>query len=140
MKKVVIISRSGNVKTEQIKNCTVEKLYKKCKFRKNTNFELRHTWKCKDQFVSLYARDEGRANTENKYEMPPPLDKVLYFSNMILVKHTEKSIKNKELLNFTKEEWLVLYEKLMGGFAVVSFVALIEIVANLLYATHDHLL
>ena len=35
---------------------------------------------------------------------------------MILIKHKNKKPKNNEVLDFTKEEWLQLYEKLFGGF------------------------
>ena len=34
-----------------------------------------------DKYVSLYAKDSGKANTENKYELPPPLDNELYLEN-----------------------------------------------------------
>ena len=116
MRKVVLIDKKGTVNTKQVKNCRIETLYKKCKCKTNENFEQRHTWPHGNNYISLYARDEGRANTENKYDLPPPLDTVLYFGTMICVGHTKKTINNEELVDITKEDWLVLYEKLFGGF------------------------
>jgi len=116
MRKVVLIDKKGTVITKQVKNCRIETLYKKCKCRNDQDFEKRHTWPHKDHYISLYARDEGRANTENKYDLPPPLDIVLYFGTMICVGHSKEAINNEELVDITKEDWLVLYEKLFGGF------------------------
>ena len=116
MKKVVTISKGGSVKDEKIKSFNLDEIYKKCKLKKADNFSLRHSWSFKNQWISLYAKDKGRANSENKYDLPPPIDSNLYFGTMILIKHKNKKPKNNEVLDFTKEEWLQLYEKLFGGF------------------------
>jgi hypothetical protein len=116
MKKVVTISKGGSVKDEKIKSFNLDEIYKKCKLKKADNFSLRHSWSFKNQWISLYAKDKGRANSENKYDLPPPIDSNLYFGTMILIKHKNKKPKNNEVLDFTKEEWLKLYEKLFGGF------------------------
>lgn len=116
MKKVVTISKGGSVKDEKIKSFNLDEIYKKCKLKKADNFSLRHSWLFKNQWISLYAKDKGRANSENKYDLPPPIDSNLYFGTMILIKHKNKKPKNNEVLDFTKEEWLKLYEKLFGGF------------------------
>jgi hypothetical protein len=116
MKKVVTISKGGSVKDEKIKSFNLDEIYKKCKLKKADNFSLRHSWSFKNQWVSLYAKDKGRANSENKYDLPPPIDSNLYFGTMILIKHKNKKPKNNEVFDFTKEEWLKLYEKLFGGF------------------------
>lgn len=116
MKKVVIITKGGSVKTENVKNCSIADLYKKCKFRKTDNFGLRHTWKYQNNWVSLYSRNKGRANTENKYDLPPPIDKELYFGAMIVIKHCNKTPKTEDIVDFEKDDWMKLYEKLFGGF------------------------
>jgi hypothetical protein len=114
--KVVIISKSSSVKTENIKNFNINDLYKKCKFRKNDNFNLRHTWNYKNNYYSLFSKDKGRANSENKYDLPPPLDNDLYFGSMIVIKHTSKKPKNNDVVDLEDKEWLKLYEHLFGGF------------------------
>jgi len=116
MKKIVIIGKLGNIKTQNIKDVSIKSLFKKCKFRNNNNFSYRHTWKYKDNFVSIYTKDAGRGGSENKYDLPPPLDKKLYFGDMAIIKHSNKTPNNNELLNLTKEEWELLYAKLFGGF------------------------
>ena len=74
-----MINKGGSVKTETVKSLKVSDLYKKCKFRKPDDFAKRHTWKYKNKWVSVYAKNKGRANSENKYDLPPPIDNDLYF-------------------------------------------------------------
>jgi hypothetical protein len=117
MVKVIVINKCGNLKSSNIKIFDIETLYKKCNLRKNDHFDKRTSWKFdNDHNVTLFSKDEGRANSENKYELPPPIDDKLYFGNMILVKHTSTVLKNDNAVNLTIEEWSKLYEKLFGGF------------------------
>lgn len=116
MKKVVIISKSSSVKTENVKNFNIDDLYKKCKFRKKDDFKLRHTWNYKNNYYSIFSKNKGRANSENKYDLPPPLDNELYFGSMIVIKHTNKIPKNNQVVDIDDKEWLKLYEHLFGGF------------------------
>mgnify|MGYP000002581599 FL=1 len=92
-------------------------LYKKCKFKKNDSFELRHSWKTKKQkytfnTVSLYARDTGKANTENKYDFPPPVDSILYFGCCCLVAYDV----DNNIVDLSVDMWEKFYEDLFGGF------------------------
>ena len=117
MKKVVIIEKGGSLKDANIKKFSTETLYKKCKFKNNQNFEQRHTWKLNDTInVTLFAKNIGRANSENKYDLPPPIDKDLFFGYMILCAHTDKNLTDENINDFNVESWKKLYEKLMGGF------------------------
>ena len=118
MTSVVIIEKSGICKIIKINNFDIKKLYKCCKMRKdNIIFCKRHTWKIDDTtYISAYCKNDGKAGTENKYELPQPLDKELYFNNIVLVKHTDSEIKNENCDDLSIEEWLKIYEKLMGGF------------------------
>ena len=93
MTKVVLITKAGTVKTETIKNVNLQELYKKCKFRKATDFEKRHTWKYENKWVSVYSKDTGRANSENKYDLPPPIDSDLYFGNLLIIMHNNENPK-----------------------------------------------
>ena len=116
MTKVVTISKGGTVKTETIKSINISELYKKCKFRKPDDFKKRHTWKYENKWVSVYAKDKGRANSENKYDLPPPIDSKLYFGSLIVIMHKNETPVNNEVCDLTKEIWLKVYEKLFGGF------------------------
>ena len=117
MKKVVIIEKGGSLKDANVKKFSTETLYKKCKFKNKDNFEARHTWELNDTInVTLFAKNAGRANSENKYDLPPPIDKELFFGCMILCAHTDQNLTNENINNFNVESWKKLYEKLMGGF------------------------
>lgn len=116
MKKVVTINKSSSIKTENVKNFNINDLYKKCKFRKKNDFGLRHTWNYKKNYYSIFSKNKGRANSENKYDLPPPLDNELYFGSMVVIKHTNKIPKNNQVVDFDDKEWLKLYEHLFGGF------------------------
>tara|TARA_B100000902_G_scaffold269324_1_gene255259 strand:- start:5199 stop:5867 length:669 start_codon:yes stop_codon:yes gene_type:complete len=117
MVKVIIVDKGCNLKCTDIKNFDIEMLYKKCNFRKNDDFSKRANWKMNDDYyVSLYAKDSGRANSENKYDLPPPVDKELYYGTMLLVKHCYPDLTNETAEDFEMQEWNKLYEKLFGGF------------------------
>ena len=116
--KIVIVKKTGVLgELDWKKNVDLDSIYKKCGFRKNKDFGKRHTWKISDeQYVSLYSKDNGRANTENKYELPPPIDSPLYFGSLAIVKHTEAEPTNTNCIDLTGEEWKKIRENLMGGF------------------------
>jgi len=116
--KGVVIDKKSNKKNV---NLNTEDFYKKCGFRNDKDFEHRNTWKEKDNgeevYLSVFAKNKGRANTENKYELPPPIDNELYFGSILIVKHKEKDkYKLSDLLDLNVEEWENYYEKLYGGF------------------------
>ena len=113
---IVLVEKTGELKSCKYANDTDE-LYKKCKFKKMDGFELRHSWKTKKQkytfnMVSLYARDTGKANTENKYDFPPPVDSVLYFGCCCLVAYDV----DNNIVDLSIDMWEKFYEDLFGGF------------------------
>ena len=118
MVKIVLISRFGETKTLSISSFNYDELYKKCKFRKSDDFEKRHTWKLiwnnENIFIQLFSKDNGRATSINKYELPPPLDKEIYYGCMALVATSDVGCQS--VVNLTTDQWQILYEKLHGGF------------------------
>lgn len=116
MLSLVVVDKGGDVKTVQAKSLTEETIYKKCNYRKPDNFDKQHTWNVKigkkKYNVSCYGKKVGKANMENKYDFPPPLDSTLFYGNCALVSYDN----NDDIINFTKEEWEKIYEKLFGGF------------------------
>lgn len=117
MTSVLIIDKAGNKKTTTIKKFDLELLYKKCNFRNNLNFKKRWTWKISENvYISLYSKDKGRSNNINKFDLPPPIDKTLYYGSIIVVKHNDKHIDNSNVEDITLTEWEKFYEKLFGGF------------------------
>ena len=89
MVEIVIVERAGALKQTKIKDFKYSDLYKKCKFRKSDGFDKRAVWEKKINgekvIVELWARNSGKANTENKYDFPPPVDNALYFGACALV-------------------------------------------------------
>lgn len=117
MVKLIIVDKGANLKCSDVKNFDMDTLYKKCNLRKKDHFDKRHSWKIdSEHFVTLFSKDKGRANSENKYDLPPPLDNTLYFGSIVLVKHQTKNINNNNVTHISIEEWNKLYEKLFGGF------------------------
>ncbi len=118
--KCVVVDKKNNKKQTSL-NVEKDNYYKKCGFRNNKDFGLRHSWKVKeneeDVYISVFSKNKGRANTENKCELPPPVDSELYFGSFMLVMHKkEDNFENDNLLNLTIEKWEETYEKLCGGF------------------------
>tara|TARA_Y100000590_G_scaffold459335_1_gene616079 strand:- start:55 stop:600 length:546 start_codon:yes stop_codon:yes gene_type:complete len=120
MVKVVMIDKNSNIKTVQINKFSVDILYKRCKFNTDKHFDKRTVWHYDNKKVSLYSKNAGRANSENKYEFPPPIDSELYFGTVVLVAHNTDEVNLDTVVDFTKDEWTVLYDKLMGGVEILG--------------------
>ena len=117
MVNIILVDKSGDLKICKYNIDKGDELYKKCKFKKQENFEKRTTWKTKKSkydfnSVSLYSRNTGKANTENKYDFPPPVDTPLYFGVCALVANDE----NDDCIDLSIEAWETFYEELFGGF------------------------
>ena len=120
MVKVVVVDKNSN-KKETVLNYERSDFYKKCNYRNNNNFDLRHTWEFKEQsetyYISVFAKDKGRANSENKYDLPPPIDTALFYGTILIVKtFTNQNFDKDNLDHLTLKEWEKCYEKLFGGF------------------------
>ena len=114
---VVIIDKQGTSKSLKIKDFKEEELYKKCGFKKPEGFSKRADWTVKldsvKYIVSVYAKTEGVANNENKFDFPPPIDTTLFFGSCAVVCKTK--ILNT-YTNLTVDMWNKMWEKLFGGF------------------------
>ena len=123
---LIIVEKGGDLKDVKFKNFDINTLYKKCSFRKSEGFELRHKYE-KIKYngekydIHVYSRNNGKSGTENKYDMPPPIDNELYFGSFALVRYCPDE---DNYIDFTVEEWKPLYEKLFGGFEDLSITAI----------------
>jgi hypothetical protein len=107
-KRILIVDKTAVIKESMIKSFDALDLYKKAGFKTAEGFELAHQWTLSDgAVVSLYGKTSGKVGQENKYDFPPPVDKVLFFGSCILVS-------DKTALK--KTEWEAYYEELFGGF------------------------
>ena len=136
---IVIISKAGSLsecvvetKTETTIGELTILLSKKCGFRNPEGFSCYHTWRYRNKhrhpftiagnsiateipkyiYVDIWAKTDGRAGQENKYELPPPIDEQLIFGNMALVARIDK----ENAIHLTIELWNKIYEALYGGF------------------------
>ena len=117
---IIIIDKSALLKTLTVKDYKVEELYKKCGFKKSDGFNLQVEWPVKldnkKYVIQMYGKLDGKANMENKYDFPPPIDNKLYFGSCVLVGMIKDESNNKSYINLSIELWNKIYEKLFGGF------------------------
>jgi hypothetical protein len=143
---IVIISKGGSLSecvVEPAGETTLEELTillsKKCGYRNHNGFSCYHTYRYKNKrnlafdvsteevipkyiYVDVWAKTEGRAGSENKYEMPPPIDELIFYGNIALVARMD----NETAIHLTTELWNIIYEKLFGGFEDLAASALAD--------------
>lgn len=117
---IIIVEKGGSLKTLKIKDYKVDELYKKCGFKKEEGFTLQVEWNVKldsqKYVIQMYGKLNGKANMENKYDFPPPVDKNLYFGSCALVGTIKDDTNKIVYINLTVDLWNKMYEKLFGGF------------------------
>ncbi len=117
---IIIVDKSGTLKTLTVKDYKIEELYKKCGFKKSEGFALQAEWPVKVEgqryLIQMYGKLDGKANMENKYDFPPPVDKKLYFGCCCLVGMIRDNSHNRTHIHLSVELWNKIYEKLFGGF------------------------
>ena len=108
------------MKTLAVKDFKLDELYKKCGFKKGEDFVKQVEWNAKydgkKYFVEVYAKTDGRPNSENKYDFPPPIDTTLFFGNCAILAYLKKSDGSAEYVSLSMPLWNKIYEKLFGGF------------------------
>lgn len=108
----IIVSKTGAFKELYLIDTELNKEhYKKvCSTPPTYDKSFKHqtTWHVKKYSVSveLWARTDGRAGQENKYEFPPPIDELLFFGDCALVSPAP----------FTAALWKKIHAHLFGGF------------------------
>lgn len=115
MPSILIVEKNGNIKETVVKNYLDADLYKKAGLKNADGFAQHASWTVditgKQYTVQLYGKTEGKANQENKYEFPPPVDSVLFFGSCILV-----NVLNNVVVDLKEKEWDQIYDFLYGGF------------------------
>jgi hypothetical protein len=121
---IVIVEKSGDLKSTTIKDFKEEDLFKKCGFKKGDDFVKQNDWTVrtggKKYVISVYAKTDGRANSENKYDFPPPIDSTLFFGSCAIVAKDETAA----YTDLSVDLWNKIYEKLFGGFEDLAATAL----------------
>jgi len=114
---ILIVDKYGKINEKTIKKLDETELYKKAGLKSAVGFKLHSDWIIPDlkgnaYHIHLYGKTDGRANSENKYEFPPPVDSVLFFGSCILLNKDA----NDKFTSISKKEWTSIYEYLYGGF------------------------
>ena len=82
MPSFVVVEKTGSLKSQKVGG--VSDLYKKCGFKNSEGFSCVHTWTIDfndiEYKLSIFGKTDGKANTENKFEFPPPIDNVLFWA------------------------------------------------------------
>jgi len=126
---IIIVERNATLKNLSIKDFKEDDLFKKCGFKKPDGFVKQNQWSINlhgvKYIIDVYAKTEGRANNENKYDFPPPIDTKLFFGNCAIVaKKQDISVdSNFKYTNLSLDLWKKMYEKLFGGFEDLSSTA-----------------
>ena len=117
---IIIVDKSSSLKNLTVKDYKGDELYKKCGFKKADTFILQVEWPVKldgqKYLIQMYGKLNGKANMENKYDFPPPVDKQLYFGSCALVGMLRDESNSRSHINLSLELWNKIYEKLFGGF------------------------
>jgi hypothetical protein len=117
---IIIVERLGLLKLLSVKDFKLEELYKKCGFKKAEDFTKQTEWNIKydskKYFIQVYGKTDGRANSENKYDFPPPIDNKLFYGSCAIVGQVRKDDGSKTYINLSIPIWNKIYEKLFGGF------------------------
>ena len=72
-------------------------------------------YKYKGTYLFLFGFSDGKAGTENKHELPPPLDSTLYFGDILVVASKDESDYSNPV-TFKMDEYEAFYTKMFGGF------------------------
>lgn len=117
---IIIVERLGLLKLLSVKDFKLDELYKKCGFKKAEDFTKQTEWNIKydsqKYFIQVYGKTDGRANSENKYDFPPPIDNKLFYGSCAIVGQIRKDDGSKRYINLSIPIWNKIYEKLFGGF------------------------
>lgn len=105
------IKSNGDVEEKNAKTLTTSNLHKCCNYKTDKDFECIHIFQFADDEYIVYGKKCGRANNENKYDFPPPIDTVLLFGTLCILKRTDD-----DFVSLDKKEWNKIYEVLFGGF------------------------
>ena len=112
---VLIIEKTGEIRSLKIKEYAESELFKKAGFKSAEQFKLQTSWAVNAEGVEhkvlLYAKSTGKAGSENKYDFPPPADSTLFFGACVLV-----GVRADQPTDLSVDQWAKFYEFLFGGF------------------------
>jgi len=115
--KMITINRCGDASQISTKSIDDTTFHKRAGFKSAMDFTLRHSSAVPNKIstaidtVRIFAKDTGRAGTENKTELPPPIDTVLFYGSILVVGYNGSGV-----CDLTVDVWEKMYENMFGGF------------------------
>lgn len=73
-------------------------------------------WSWGETTVHLYGYKVGKADTENKHELPPPHDTLLLFGEVVLFATKNDAAGKSMFVNFAYTDYQKFYNETLGGF------------------------
>ena len=110
----LVLLAKGDVKKIKLPSLLTEKQLQDS-IKKKTTLENLGSYTYNEYILTLFGYTTGKEGTENKHELPPPLDSTLYFSDILLIA-CNKDSSWKHPVTFTQEEYETFYQKAFGGF------------------------
>jgi DNA-directed RNA polymerase subunit M/transcription elongation factor TFIIS len=115
----LLLTASSEVKSVKITiakeevGCQLSDIQKYLK--KKTPLQLLGTYGWKGNTLNVFGHKEGKAGTENKHELPPPLDNELCFGDIIILLCKEKKSFAKPI-PFKVDDYESFYTQMFEGF------------------------
>jgi transcription elongation factor S-II len=114
----VLLIAKGEVKRIKLRDTksttplTLESL--QTALKKKTAISLLHSLTVNDSRLTFFGYTTGKKGTENKHELPPPMDEKQYFSD-ILVVASKKGSTWEQPISFTPDMYEEAYEQIFQG-------------------------
>ena len=115
---IVIIKKNGDFHSSTLPEGGIDDLYKRCGFKKPDGFNLACSWTIPGEtkiFIRVYGKTTGRAGAENKAELPPPVDKVLFFGNIAIIASQGSVLDKSKPISLSVTRLQELLDLLSGG-------------------------
>ena len=110
----LILVAKGDVKKIKLPSSLTEKEVQDILKKKTAPTNL-GSYMYDEYTLTLFGYTAGKAGTENKHELPPPLDSNMYFSDILVIASKDEASWHTPV-SFTQEQYEKFYQKAFGGF------------------------
>ncbi len=83
--------------------------------KKKTPIKLLHTFEFAGNTLTFFGYTSGKTGTENKHELPPPLDDKQHFGDILVIASKDGTTWETPIA-FTPEQYEVFYQRAFGDF------------------------
>lgn len=118
---VLMVEKDGKVRASCVKDFSLEDLYKKCGYKKASDFVKHADWVLPEREhhmpygIELYGKTGGRANNPNEYVFPSPVDKTTFYGTCVLLGYVLQPDGERKYVGLTVEVWERIYDLLCAG-------------------------